>query len=178
MTTPPNPAFLDSLQGWRDVEAIATRPGHPVVAHLGIEGGSGPLLRVDIDATAGLPGFKDARIAHGMAYIGYGQHVFVVDLALRELTGYALDGYFCRLSALDEGCASAPLAMLATSASEVLAFSRSGALAWRQTGLGADGVLIVDAANGVLRGAGEWDPPGGWRDFTLALATGDILSGA
>lgn len=31
---------------------------------------------------------------------------------------------------------------------------------------------------GVLRGAGEWDPPGGWRDFTLALATGDILSGA
>ncbi|WP_166881743.1 hypothetical protein [Massilia mucilaginosa] len=44
--------------------------------------------------------------------------------------------------------------------------------------IGADGVLIVDAVDGVLRGAGEWDPPGGWRDFTLALDTGERLSGA
>ncbi|WP_267876803.1 hypothetical protein [Massilia aquatica] len=34
------------------------------------------------------------------------------------------------------------------------------------------------ALPGVLRGAGEWDPPGGWRDFTLARATGDRFSRA
>lgn len=170
--------FLDDLDGWRSVEAIETRAAGPVVARVGIEDEHGPLLRIDIDDDAGHSCFQEARIACGAAYIGYGEHLFVLKLASRALASYKLDGYFGHLYDPDElaSSASAPwLAMLATSASEMLAFSRSGELVWHQSGLGIDGVIAHGAADGVLQGSGEWDPPGGWRDFTVSLATGARL---
>lgn len=173
--------FLDDLDGWRSVEAIETRAARPVVAWVGIEDEQGPLLRIDIDDDAGHSCFQDARIACGTAYIGYGEHLFVLKLASRALASYKLDGYFGHVYDPDEleSSASAPwLAMLATSASEMLAFSRSGELVWQQRRLGIDGVIAHDAADGVLHGSGEWDPPGGWRDFTLSLATGEPVPSA
>ena len=38
-----------------------------------------------------------------------------------------------------------------------------------------DGVIIHDFYENKILGSGEWDPPGGWRDFTLDKQTGTLI---
>lgn len=40
--------------------------------------------------------------------------------------------------------------------------------------LGIDGVVvsIVDVEKSLVHGQGEWDPPGGWKPFTVRLGDG------
>jgi len=45
-------------------------------------------------------------------------------------------------------------------------------LLWRSDCLGIDGVMVDQVADGIIRGKGEWDPPGGWRPFQVRFATG------
>ena len=47
-----------------------------------------------------------------------------------------------------------------------------GKVICRTPNLGIDGVIIERFTEEKLYGSGEWDPPGGWRDFVLDLKTG------
>lgn len=67
------------------------------------------------------------------------------------------------------------IAVLVTSASEVLAFDHTGGLIWEQSPLGIGGVVLQDASADRIRGDGEWDPPGGWRPFSVVPESGAIL---
>jgi hypothetical protein len=49
---------------------------------------------------------------------------------------------------------------------------KEASLQWRAENHGMDGVVIERVENGVIRGAGEWDRPGGWRPFTISLRSG------
>ena len=51
-----------------------------------------------------------------------------------------------------------------------------GELLWTSPALGVDGVLVHSIDDGVIAGEGEWDPPGGWRPFRVALSSGLALS--
>jgi hypothetical protein len=44
--------------------------------------------------------------------------------------------------------------------------------AWRADGVAIDGVRFEGAADGIVRGSDEWDPPSGWRPFALRLDGG------
>lgn len=41
--------------------------------------------------------------------------------------------------------------------------------------LGLEGVIVNSVEDGIVRGEGEWDPPGGWRPFSLRLDTGQFV---
>ncbi|MEO6721779.1 MAG: hypothetical protein ABIN67_15640 [Ferruginibacter sp.] len=44
---------------------------------------------------------------------------------------------------------------------------KSGTILWKNNNLAIDGVIINDFAKDKIFGSGEWDPPGGWREFIL-----------
>ena len=65
--------------------------------------------------------------------------------------------------------------LLATSGRGIVRLAPDGGVVWRNDELGLDGVLIFDIEGDVIDGQGEWDPPGGWREFLVSLETGDTL---
>ncbi|QKY12147.1 hypothetical protein [Janthinobacterium lividum] len=147
-----------------------------IVASVLIAHHSAPVTRVNILASAGYSCFQSTRFAEGIVYIGFGQFVFVVDLYLGEVRRHQLDGYFAHLyDSRDLENLNSRIAVLVTSASEVLAFDHTGGLIWEQSLLGIDGVVLHDASAGQIRGDGEWDPPSGWRPFSLVPESGAIL---
>ena len=62
--------------------------------------------------------------------------------------------------------------LLIASATAILRVDRHGSVLWRSEGLGVDGVVIREIANGVVLGDGEWDPPDGWIPFAISLSDG------
>ena len=102
--------------------------------------------------------------------------MFVVDVRLRQVRRYPLHGCFGHLyDSGDLEHLASHISVLATSASEVLAFDRTGDLIWKQSDLGIDGVVLQRANTGWIEGEGEWDPPGGWRPFSLSSKTQLLL---
>jgi len=170
---------LDSLHEWHPDKSLLVGPDASArtVAGVAIEDDTGLRVRVDIPAAEECRAFQEARLIGAKAYIGFGSRLFVVDLHSLQYAMYAMDGYFGHLyssedfESLDEACS-----VLVSSASEVLAFGRKGTLIWKTNGLGIDGVTLHEASGGMLRGDGEWDPPGGWQPFVLSQATGEIIS--
>lgn len=113
--------------------------------------------------------FRDAVIWKDLIVIGFGSALYVI--ALKDLHSRVHDfsGYFGSLVCTDAFC-------LAASDEGVLRVSEDGTALWHQRGLAADGVLISDVTDGVIRGQGQWDPPDGdWSPFRLELATGRVL---
>ena len=147
-----------------------------VVASVAVIDGETLLTRVDILASAGYSCFQSLRSKNGFVYIGFGEHVFVVDVKLNLIRHHLLDGYFGDLyDSSDLENLNSRFSVLATSASEVLAFGQTGDLLWKQSPLGIDGIIIHRVSAGRLDGEGEWDPPGGWQPFSLIEESGDVL---
>ena len=147
-----------------------------VVASVGITAGDALLTQVDIVRSAGLSCFQSVRSNNGLVSIGFGQYMFVVDVKLNRIRRHRLDGYFGYLyDSTDLKNLDSRFLVLATSASEVLAFGQTGDLLWKQSHLGIDGVVIRSVIAGRIDGDGEWDPPGGWQPFTLIDESGDLL---
>jgi hypothetical protein len=46
---------------------------------------------------------------------------------------------------------------------------------WKSEPLGSDGVVVTQIVPAIIRGEGDWDPPGGWRPFTVLAANGQLL---
>jgi hypothetical protein len=168
--------FINDLDGWRDCDSLIASgggTGSSIAAHVGIEHADGNRTRIDVYASAGYPGFQEVRGSDGIAYLGYGDYVFVIDVQGQRVAAHCVDAYFGHLySAGEIGASGASYAMLAASGSELLAFSRDGKLLWKRDGLGLDGVVVHDGTGERIAGSGEWDPPGGWRDFLLNAADG------
>ena len=49
---------------------------------------------------------------------------------------------------------------------------------WSSPELGIDGVIVGSVAEGVIEGAGECDPPDGWRAFRVLLSSGAVAPGS
>lgn len=160
----------------RVLTACGDRVHSNLVASVGIHHGRDLLTRVDIESSAGYSCFQEVRSINGLVYIGFGEHVFIVDVTRNEVRRHQLDGYFGQLydaTVLED--LDSRFSVLATSASEVLAFGQTGSLIWKRSDLGIDGVLLHSVSAGCLHGRGEWDPPGGWQAFTLTEDFGEIL---
>jgi len=113
--------------------------------------------------------FADAQIWNGWVVIGFADAIHFVSLATKQEHSVPLRGYFASLSPTDE-------VLLVASASDLLCFNREATLQWRTDDLGIDGVVIQSVDNAVIRGEGEWDPPGNWRPFTLSLQSGRTIA--
>ena len=90
----------------------------------------------------------------------------VQDINIRRIK---LQGYFGHLYINKDK-------LYVTDATGVFCFNGIGRMLWHNGELGIDGVFISDFDNNKISGSGEWDPPGGWKDFTLDIETGRSLT--
>jgi len=125
-----------------------------------------PLLRIDACASSEESyAFRDAVVWHGFLVVGWGNSVYLIDIVSRTVTKHSVGSYFGHLYSTDEY-------LLVASAEHLCRIATNGSLAWKSESLGIDGVVVDEVANGVVRGQGEWDPPGGWRWFEIHLDSG------
>lgn len=129
-----------------------------------------PLMRVDIyrhsepEAFA----FQDAIIWRERVFVGYGCRVYVIDPMKRRGSEKPLGGGSNYFGAFYAGADY----LLVSSGQSLLRFSPNGDVLWATPDLGLDGVIVKSVGNNVIRGEGEWDPPGGWKPFELRLDSG------
>lgn len=170
---------LEEVDEWQNVEAIIAMPNHrssPLAIQLGLTMIDGSQFRIDFPESAGYSYFQEVGLTEGFVFIGFGEFVFVFALATKSISAYELNGYFGHLYSAEElNASSMDFAMLVCSASEVLSFSALGGLQWTARNLAVDGVLVESVKDGVIFGTAEWDPPGGWQSFALAIKTGELL---
>ena len=143
--------------------------------YIGVSANDQPYLRVELYRQyEECDFFKDTRCLGEWLIIGYGEHIYFLNLLTRALRWSGLPGYFGRLYTATEFCLpSQTFDLLVASASSLARYTRTGTLLWETGDLGIDGVLVESIKNGLVTGSGEWDPPGGWEPFTLVLESGE-----
>ncbi|MBX2972494.1 MAG: hypothetical protein KF797_05285 [Flavobacteriales bacterium] len=138
-------------------EFIVERDGDEVlnVYEIRFEGGAGA--------------FKEALKWGSILVVGHGACVYLYDVkegkALRTLS---FDGYFGHLYVFKD-------LLYVAGDHELYCLGGRGDILWKRDNLGIDGVIIEACEKDILYGAGEWDPPGGWRSFRLNSKTGERL---
>lgn len=100
-----------------------------------------------------------------MVAIGWGERVYLVNPGTRQTVTIRLGSYFARTYPAENH-------LLIASAERLFLISSDGIVRWQTGRLGIDGVVVDCVDSGVVRGRGEWDPPGGWRAFSVNLQDG------
>ncbi|MBS2036835.1 hypothetical protein JST97_17725 [bacterium] len=113
--------------------------------------------------------FEDCLYWQGALWVGVGSRALRIALATLEMREFQLDWYFGSFFPLEQD-------LLVCSATRIMRLDPPGNLIWVSPELGLDGVLVSHVDHGVIEGQGEWDPPGGWRDFRLDLDRGELLA--
>jgi hypothetical protein len=152
---------VESVRVGRVPAAVGTPDRYVVVAE-----DDRPLLRVDVyahhpDSFA----FQDAIVWRDNLIVGFGSHLHAVSLTDRSVITVPLESYFGHLYP------TADYVLLA-SGERLLRMEPDRTILWRSERLGIDGVIVRDPGSPVVRGEGEWDPPGGWRPFAVFAADG------
>jgi hypothetical protein len=165
-------SFQNTLEApWRNLSPIRLGqipPGLPEPHRwVTVERDGVPLARIDVYAEY-LGAFEELIVWHRWAVIGLGSSAHLVDPVTRQTHSVACDSYFGHLYPLQKH-------LLIASDSALQCLDEQGELVWRREHLGLDGVLVHEVADGVIKGEGEWDPPGGWQPFQLSLANGASL---
>ena len=124
-----------------------------------------PLLRVDVYADFGGYPFQNAIVWHERVFLGICEVVYVIDPRTGTASEIRLESYFAAFYFHDEY-------LLVASGQSLVRISGQGQVLWRNTNLGLDGVVVKSVDGGRIQGAGEWDPPGGWRTFSIQLESG------
>lgn len=114
--------------------------------------------------------FKEAMLIDHILAVGHEEHFYLYDISSnRNFYKLKTDGYFGHLYFNDD-------LFYVTDASGIHCIDKTGLVAWQNTSLAFDGVLINNFEAGKIYGSAELDPPGGWQDFILDLATGNKIS--
>jgi hypothetical protein len=164
---------------WSDVPAIVlgkTTSIVEIVSRVGVSDAQGPILRIDVDAGAGDSCFHECACSNGLVAIGYGTSLFIVRPLTASSEKISCDSYFGHLySPKDFGGEIQPFAFLATSATELICISQSGAVSWVARDMAVDGIVVTQVDLESISGNAEWDPPGGWKPFKLRKETGEAI---
>jgi hypothetical protein len=127
------------------------------------------LLRVDLYGhSEEIFPFQDALVWYNRVFVGFGHRVYVIDLKKQSASEIYLGpllGYFGHFYASQDY-------LLVASGECLLRLAPDGTILWQTPNLGLDGVVVNSVEKGVIRGEGEWNPPGGWRPFALRLDSG------
>jgi hypothetical protein len=129
-----------------------------------------PVLRVDVyaygpDSFA----FQDAIIWRDNLIVGFGSHVHAIAVADRSTVTIALESYFGHAYPTRDY-------LLLASGDRLFRMEPDRSILWKSEPLGIDGVVVEEPGPAVIRGSGEWDPPGDWRRFAVLAADGTPAS--
>jgi hypothetical protein len=113
--------------------------------------------------------FKEAVILDNTLGVGHEEHFYLFDLATGSfIRPIEFPGYFGRVY-VDEKL------FYVAGDSELYCLDINGAILWKTSALGIDGVIVNKIDSEFILGAGEWDPPAGWRNFKLNKFTGHLI---
>ena len=125
-----------------------------------------PVLRVDIYKSGPqCCAFEDAILWRDNLIIGFGSWVHAIAIATRKAISIDVDPYFGHLYPTADY-------LLIASGMRLYRMEPDCSLLWESPNLGIDGVVVHEAGQQLVRGDGEWDPPGGWRPFLLSAHDG------
>ena len=124
------------------------------------------LLRVDVysygpDCFA----FEDAIVWRNSVIVGFGSHVHAISLPSRSVATVPLESYFGHLYPAADY-------LLIASGTRLSRMEPDCSILWTSEELAVDGVVVHDPGPPIVRGDGEWDPPGGWQPFSVLAANG------
>ena len=161
---------------WTSLPAVALGKsppgiGTPVLFGL-VECAGRPERRLDLYGEPGSETYfqSDAQPWHAWLAVGFGWRVYLVSAKDWSVKTLELPSYF---QAFHLGSDS----LLVVFGTGLMQVDEDGAVRWRNDGLAIDGVVIRSIADGLIRGEGEWDPPGGWRPFIVSLLSGSHVPG-
>jgi|tagenome__1003787_1003787.scaffolds.fasta_scaffold20721939_2 hypothetical protein len=124
-----------------------------------------PFLRVDIYADSGSSAFEEAIVWRENVVVGFGYDVHLIGLSDHAHRSIPLEWYFGHLYPSERN-------LFVTSAQRVFCIGPDQRVLWRSEIVGIDGVVLDEIDGPIVRGRGEWDPPGGWRPFALLASSG------
>lgn len=134
--------------------------------YLIIKNGSVPDKLYEIRYEAHCSPFKEAMIVDNLLAVGHEEYFYLFNLETNtNILRWKMEGYFGQLYF------DADLFYIAD-AGGLYCIDKNGTIRWQNNNLGIDGVFISEFNENKITGSGEWDPPGGWRDFILDKATG------
>jgi hypothetical protein len=119
--------------------------------------------------------FHEVKYSNNYIVIGCGEKVHFFSIENKNIQSYELNDYFGHLyPSHDIEANDIKNNIYVASASRLFKFSPSGQLEWKSEILGIDGVVIYEIEENLIRGAGEFDPPGGWMKFGVRVNDGKI----
>ena len=128
-----------------------------------------PLLRVDVYSYG--PDcftFEEVIVWRDLVIIGFGSHVHAISLVDRSVVTVELESYFGHLyPTLDF--------VLLASGERLFRMEPDRSLSWKSAHLGKEGVVVREVGPDIIRGDGEWDPPGGWKPFEVSVTDGELV---
>jgi hypothetical protein len=129
--------------------------------------GGRPLARLDIYGDPGSESYfrSEALTWYDNVIVGFGSHVYIISATTWGRVDIDLPSYFQALQVT-------PDYALAVFGSGILRFDGRGTIVWENDELALDGIEIDRIQGDEISGSGEWDPPGGWRPFTISLTDG------
>lgn len=110
--------------------------------------------------------FREALIVDHLLAVGHEAHFYLFNLTTNQtILRLEMNGYFGHLYYDAD-------AFYVADASGIHCIDKKGEIFWSSAGLGIDGVIIHEFTDNKISGSGEFDPPGGWIDFSIDKATG------
>jgi len=110
--------------------------------------------------------YKQAEVLNNIGIVGHEAHCYLFDINNKtQCTILKLSGYFGHIYIDDQF-------IYVADANGLYCLNQEGTILWSNNKLGIDGVIINDFGKNEISGSGEWDPPGGWEDFTIDKKTG------
>lgn len=110
--------------------------------------------------------FRQIEFLKNTLVVGHEEHCYLFDIHTNsEIKILKLSGYFGKIYLEDE-------CIYIADANGLFCLNMDGTERWSNGNLGIDGVIIHDFGDSSIYGSGEWDPPGGWKDFVIDKKTG------
>lgn len=155
---------------WLAIEPVSVGPvpaaGRTPLCYVTVAEDGKPVLRVDVyPYQPDCYPFQDAIVWRGNLMVGIGSYVHAISVADRSTVTIALGSYFGHLYPTRDY-------VLLASGEGLFRMEPDRSILWKNEDLGIDGVVVHEPGPPVVRGEGEWDPPGGWRPFAVLAADG------
>jgi hypothetical protein len=134
--------------------------------HVTVSDAGEPIFRVEVHAfRPDCFAFHEAILWRDTLLIGFGSQVHAVSLSDRSAHTLDLGAYFGRFYPTHDY-------LLIASGERLFRMEPDRSILWKSDPVAVDGVVVHESGPAVVRGEGEWDPPGGWSPFAISPLDG------
>lgn len=162
--------FTDSMPGaYRSEPVLISGPeskGYSNLIFLTLTEGHAITRVFEIKFDVHCSPFREALLIDSILAVGHEQYFYLFDITTHQnILRWAVSGYFGHLY-YDHAL------FYVADANGLHCIDTNGEIRWCNRQLANDGVIVNEFTDQKISGSGDFDPPGGWKDFILDKATG------